>query len=205
MNTKEPDWSWDFEHEKKLCIIANLNLEITKEIVAKKLINLNIHKSPGPDKLHPRVFKELAQELAEPLFLILKSSLKLGKIPSAWKLASITPIYKNKGDKQISHGLYDNEIINNFLRFRPNDRQYLFRGQGFNLPKEHFKKDVRKFSFRCRITNQWHNLPEKIVDATNINVFKNRLDDYWEKEEMMYDPEVDIYTRTSYRRAGIAN
>ena len=98
--TKEPDWSWDLEHEKKLCIIANLNLEITKEIVAKKLINLNIHKSPGPDKLHPRVFKELAQELDEPLFLILKSSLKLGKIPSAWKLASITPIYKNKGDKQ---------------------------------------------------------------------------------------------------------
>ena len=100
VNTKEPDWSWDLEHEKKLCIIANLNLEITKEIVAKKLINLNIHKSPGPDKLHPRVFKELAQELAEPLFLILKSSLKLGKIPSAWKLASITPIYRNKGDKQ---------------------------------------------------------------------------------------------------------
>ena len=66
----------------------------------KKLINLNIHKSPGPDKLHPKVFKELAQELGEPLFLILKSSLKLGKIPSAWKLASITPIYKNMGDKQ---------------------------------------------------------------------------------------------------------
>ena len=98
--TKEPDWSWDLEHEKKLCIIANLNLEITKEIVAKRLINLNIHQSPGPDKLHPRVFKELAQELAEPLFLILKSSLKLGKIPSSWKLGSITPIYKNKGDKQ---------------------------------------------------------------------------------------------------------
>ena len=76
-----------------------MNLEITKEIVAKKLIYLNIHKSPGPE-LHPRVFKELAQELAEPLFLILKASLKLGKIPPAWKLASITPIYKNKGDKQ---------------------------------------------------------------------------------------------------------
>ena len=81
---------------------------------------------------------------------------------------------------------------------------YLFRGHRFNLPKEHFKKDVRIFLFRCRITNQWNNLPEKIVDATNINVFKNRLDDYWENEGMMYDTEVDIYTRTSYRRAGIA-
>ena len=69
---------------------------------------------------------------------------------------------------KISHDLYDNEIINNFLRFRPNDRQYLFRGHRFNLPKEHFKKDVRKFSFRYSITNQWNNLPEKIVDATNI-------------------------------------
>ena len=105
---------------------------------------------------------------------------------------------------KLLHGLYDNEIINNFLRFLPNDRQYLFRGHRFNLPKEHFKKDMQKFSFRCRITNQWNNLPEKIVDATNINVFKNRLDDYWEKEGLMYDPEVDIYPRKLYRRAGIA-
>ena len=46
---------------------------------------------------------------------------------------------------KISHGLYDNEIINNFLRFRPNDRQYLFRGHRFNLPKEHFKKTCENF------------------------------------------------------------
>ena len=31
------------------------------------LKSLNINKSPGPDGIHPRIFKELAYELSEPL------------------------------------------------------------------------------------------------------------------------------------------
>ena len=70
-----------------------------KEIITKKLHDLNINKYPEPDNLHPKIFKELAQEIVEPIFIIFNLSIQLNKIPAGWKSASITPIYKNKGDK----------------------------------------------------------------------------------------------------------
>ena len=82
-----------------------LKLDITKGIISTKLHELNINKSPGPDNMHPKVVKELASVLVHPLFVIFNLSVKLGKIPSAWKLATITAIFKNKGGK-VSSGNY---------------------------------------------------------------------------------------------------
>ena len=79
---------------------------------------------------------------------------------------------------KLSHGLYDEEVTVNFLTFRDNIRHYFFRGHPFNLPKERYRKDLRKFSFRCRVTEHWNNLPESIVHAENLNTFKNRFDRY---------------------------
>ena len=78
------------------------------------------------------------------------------------------------------HGLYDEEVTVNFLTFRDNIRHYFFRGHRFNLPKETYRKELRKFSFRCRVTEHWNNLPESIVHAENLNTFKNQFD--WERE-----------------------
>ena len=49
--------------------------------------------------MHPRVMKELASVLVDPLYVIYDNSIKLGKVPTAWKLATVTPIFKNKGSK----------------------------------------------------------------------------------------------------------
>ena len=45
-------------------------IEITEEMVRKKLKALNQNKSPGPDGIHPRILKELSQELILPLTLM---------------------------------------------------------------------------------------------------------------------------------------
>jgi len=60
--------------------------------------NLKIDKSPGLDHLHPRVLFETREVLAYPLCLIYKKCLSLGMLPSDWKLAEVTAIYK-KGPK----------------------------------------------------------------------------------------------------------
>ena len=98
--TKEPDWTWMFDNETKPFIKEELNVKITKELIEIKLRGMNINKSPGPDLMHPRVIKEIAFAGIDPFYIIFDLSLKLGKIPSAWKRASVTPIYKNKGSKQ---------------------------------------------------------------------------------------------------------
>ena len=75
--------------------------EIKPEEVEKTLMNLKPDKSPGPDKLNPRLLKELAKEIAKPLTSIFNKSLEEKHIPSEWKKANVSPIYK-KGDKKLA-------------------------------------------------------------------------------------------------------
>ena len=67
-------------------------------MVYKKLQSLSSDKSPGPDKLHPRILKELATELTTPLTIIYNKCIDKGTLPSQWKEAIVTPIFK-KGCK----------------------------------------------------------------------------------------------------------
>jgi len=53
----------------------------------------------GPDGIHPRVLRELAEELVKPLSIIYQQSWLTGEVPDDWRLASLTPIYK-KGRKE---------------------------------------------------------------------------------------------------------
>ncbi|KAF1441643.1 hypothetical protein FQV21_0009000, partial [Spheniscus demersus] len=72
---------------------------IQEEAVNDLLRHLDAHKSMGPDGIHPRVLRELAEELAKPLSIIYQQSWLTGEVPDDWRLASVTPIYK-KGWKE---------------------------------------------------------------------------------------------------------
>ena len=74
------------------------DIQITKETVLKKVQQLDTTKSPGPDGFHARFLNELAEELSEPLAQIFTKSLEEGSLPTTWKDANVTPIYK-KGAK----------------------------------------------------------------------------------------------------------
>ena len=71
---------------------------MTQDQIWKALSNLNTDKSPGPDEFHPRILKELCNELAYPFKDFFNKCMKDGCIPSAWKKAEVKPIFK-KGDK----------------------------------------------------------------------------------------------------------
>ncbi|GAB0204034.1 mitochondrial enolase superfamily member 1 [Grus japonensis] len=72
---------------------------IQEEAVNDLLCHLDTHKSMGPDGIHPRVLRELAEELAKPLSIIYQQSWLTGEVPDDWRLANVTPIYK-KGRKE---------------------------------------------------------------------------------------------------------
>ena len=58
-NVPEPETKY---HGDKLVTVT-----VTTEEVLKKLKKLNPSKSPGPDGMHPRVLKEVAEEISSPL------------------------------------------------------------------------------------------------------------------------------------------
>ena len=59
-----------------------LNFDITDECVEKHIRSLKASKSAGPDGFHPRVLKEVAEEIASPLRIIFMKSLQCGMLRS---------------------------------------------------------------------------------------------------------------------------
>ncbi|BHF60657.1 hypothetical protein SprV_0100362200 [Sparganum proliferum] len=68
---------------------------LTKSIVQQELLKPKEAKSPGPDEIPAKLLKELATELAEPLYLLFQASLDAGRLPPEWKTAWISPIHES--------------------------------------------------------------------------------------------------------------
>ena len=70
------------------------NLQIDSDMVLEKLVKLKKNKSPGPDKIHPRVLSEVSGIMSIPLSIIFQTSIDTKTLPSEWKHANVSAIYK---------------------------------------------------------------------------------------------------------------
>ena len=91
MDDQMPECNYDVQKEIH-------HIEVSTNEIANILKSLKPNKSPGPDCIHPKILKEMAEELAVPFKILFDLTMKVGKIPSDWKSAEVRPIFK-KGSK----------------------------------------------------------------------------------------------------------
>jgi hypothetical protein len=96
---------------------------------------------------------------------------------------------------KLTHGIYDQQVSQDFLCLQPSRA----RGHPYNVYKQGCRLNVRKYSFRFRVTDQWNNLPEHVVTADSLNQFKSRLDKLWKGTAVYYDHNTNVHMVTSSR------
>ena len=74
-------------------------LFVTPEMIAKKIKKMKDNKSPGVDGIPPKLLKEIVEQISTPLAKLFNLSLEEGIVPSEWKEANITPLFK-KGSRK---------------------------------------------------------------------------------------------------------
>ena len=53
--------------------------------------------------------------------------------------------------------------------------------------------DLRKYYFTNRVVNMWNSLSSYVVSAKSVNCFKNRRDNVWKDQEIIYNFRAEIY------------
>ena len=79
---------------------------------------------------------------------------------------------------KIINGLVDVDM-NYFFMVNANANHT--RSNGLKLYKSRLNSNIRKFSFSQRIINDWNNLPNDVVTAPNVFIFKTKLDVFFAK------------------------
>ena len=77
------------------------NLFISEGGILKLLKGLDIYKASGPDQIPNKVLRELAIHSAPVLTSLFNQSLSSEILPSDWKTANVTPVFK-KGNRSLA-------------------------------------------------------------------------------------------------------
>lgn len=89
---------------------------------------------------------------------------------------------------KILTGKYDSKVAPNFALVGSTST----RGNDYKLQNARTHYDLRKHFFTNRVTNIWNSLPNDIVKVDSTNQFKNRLDKFWQNQEIFYNYKAEL-------------
>ena len=67
-------------------------------MIAMTIKKMKNNKSPGVEGIPPKLLNEIVEQISRPLAKVFNMSLEEGIVPSEWKKANITPLFK-KGSR----------------------------------------------------------------------------------------------------------
>ena len=88
------------------------SITITVADVYEALISLDVEKSPGADKISPRILCSCAEALCEPLHHLFSLSLRYATLPNCWKVHKIVPVFK-AGDHNSANNYRPISLLSN--------------------------------------------------------------------------------------------
>ena len=97
-NVNHEDLKVDILHPDLLSEIST-----TQNEVENILLNLDAKKPTGVDGIPARILKSCARELSMPLSKLLNLSFSLGEVPSTWKSANVTPVFKDNVKENVEN------------------------------------------------------------------------------------------------------
>ena len=87
---------------------------------------------------------------------------------------------------KIIHEIYDSKTTGYILKLRDKIQSSL-RGYNYILEHKRLYNLMRVNYFANRVVNNWNSLPECIVEAGSLNIFKNSLDRLWFNQDLLYN------------------
>ena len=89
---------------------------------------------------------------------------------------------------KIAHNFYDPESTRSIFKFASNSR---LRGHVFKINKQFTKTSKYKRFFSNRVVTKWNSLPHEVVNAKNLNEFKNKFDNL--NKDIIYSTEINYF------------
>ena len=84
-----------------------------------------------------------------------------------------------RGDMITVYRILHEDFDVDMTELLPRDMGVRTRGHSLKLLKQRCMTDLRKHCFPCRVVDEWNSLPEDVVVARNVNIFKGMLDRHW--------------------------
>ncbi|KAJ7409336.1 hypothetical protein WISP_115430 [Willisornis vidua] len=119
--------------------------------VQDHLRNIKVHKSTGSDEMHPQVLRELADEVAKPLFIIFEKLCQSCNVPTDWKRENSTFKKGNKEDPgnyrpvsvtSVPSKIMEQLLLETMLQYTENKEMIVDSQHGCTKGKLHLKNLV---------------------------------------------------------------